>query len=77
MATFACRPERPVMGVILAVTSHALCRQRGLYDVLLDVAGVAIEAAMGSRQRVTRLCVVIVAPTLPAIRVVTKRTVLP
>jgi hypothetical protein len=63
------------MGVILTVASHAIRRQCRLCDVLGDVAGLAIEAAMGSRQRVACLCVVIVTPALPAVRVVTKRAV--
>ena len=63
------------MRVILAMTRQAILRQRRLCDVLGDMAGLAIEIAMGSGERVPRLRVVIVAPTLPAIRVVTEPTV--
>lgn len=73
MTTFACWPKRPVMCVILAVTSQAIRRQSGLCDVLRDMAGLAIEAAVGARQGVARLRVVVIAPALPAIRVMTKR----
>src|SRR5271169_3465949 len=65
------------MRVILAVTGHAVRRQCGLRDILRDMAGLAIEAAMGSGQRVACLGVVIKAPALPAIRVVTSCTVRP
>jgi hypothetical protein len=63
------------MGVILTVASHAIRRQCRLCDALRDVACLAIQTAMGSRQRVACLCIVIKTPALPAIRVVTKRTV--
>ena len=66
-----------MMRVILAMTRQAILRQRRLCDVLGDMAGLAIEIAMGSGERVPRLRVVIVAPTLPAIRVVTDPTVRP
>lgn len=65
------------MHVIFAMTGHAIHRQRRLGDVLGDVAGLAIEVAVGSGQRVARLGVVIKAPARPAIRVVTKRTARP
>jgi hypothetical protein len=65
------------MSVILTVASHAIHRQCRLCDVLRNVAGLAIEAAMGSRQRVARLCIVIKTPALPAIWIVTKRTIRP
>ena len=65
------------MRVILAMTGHAIHRQRRLRNVLGNVAGLAIEVAVGSSQRVTRLGIVIVAPARPAIRVVTKRTARP
>ncbi len=77
MATFTRRSERPAMRVILAVTGHAIRRQCWLCDVLRDVAGLAIEAAMGSRQGVARLRVVVVAPALPAVRVVAKCAIRP
>jgi hypothetical protein len=63
------------MYVILAVTRHAIRRQCRLCEILRGVTGLAIEAAMGSRQRVARLRIVIKTPALPAIRVVTKRAV--
>ena len=65
------------MGVILAMTGQAIRRQSGLRDVLGDMAGLAIEIAVSSSQRVARLGVVIITPTCPAIRVVTKRTARP
>jgi hypothetical protein len=77
VTTFACWPKRSVMRIILAVTSHAIRRQGGLCDVLRDVAGLAIETAVGARQGVARLRVVVIAPALPAIRVMTKRAVGP
>ena len=66
-----------MMHVVLAMTGHAIRRQRRFRDVLSNVAGLAIEVAVGSGQRVTRLRVVIKAPPRPAIRVVTKRTARP
>ena len=65
------------MRVILAMTRQAIRRQRRLCDVLGDMAGLTIEIAMGSGERVPRLRIVIVAPTLPAIRVVAEPTVRP
>lgn len=63
------------MLVILAMAGQAIHRQRRLGDVLGDVAGLAIEVAVGTGQRVARQRVVIVAPAFPAIRVVTKPAV--
>ena len=63
------------MHVILSMTGEAIHRQHRLGDVLGDVTGPAIESTMGSGQRVSRLRVVVEAPPLPAIRVVTKRAV--
>src|SRR5664279_3659511 len=63
------------MRVILAMAGQAIHRQRRFRDVLDGVAGLAIEATVGPGQRIVRLRVVIVAPALPAVRVVTKRTV--
>ena len=65
------------MRVILAMARQAILRQRRLCDVLGDMTGLAIEITMGSGERVSRLCTVIIAPAFPAIRVVTKRTVRP
>ena len=62
------------MRVILAMTGQAIHRQRRLRDIPGDMAGLAIEIAMGSGERVSRLGVVIVAPTLPAVRIVTEPT---
>jgi hypothetical protein len=63
------------MGVILTVASQAIHRQCRLCDVLRDVAGLAIEPAMGAGQRIARQGIVIITPALPAIRVVTERAV--
>ena len=65
------------MRVILPMTGQAIHRQRRPRDVLGDVAGLAIEVAVRPGQRVARLRVVVIAPALPTIRVVTKRTVRP
>src|SRR5664279_366572 len=63
------------MRVILAMAGQAIHQERRFRDVLDGVAGLAIEATVGPGQRIVRLRVVIVAPALPAVRVVTKRTV--
>src|SRR5450756_150592 len=65
------------MRVILAMAGQAIHRQRRPHDVLGDVAGLAIEVAVRPRQRIARLRVVIVAPALPAVRVVAERAVQP
>lgn len=65
------------MHVIFAMTGDAIHRQRRLRNVLGDVAGLAVEVAMGSGQGVARLGIVIEAPARPAIRVVTKRAARP
>ena len=65
------------MGVVLAVTGHAIRRQCGLRDIPHHVAGLAIETFMRSSQRVARLSVMIIAPALPAIRIVTRRAIRP
>ena len=65
------------MRVVLAVAGIAIRGQRNLCDIFGDVAGVAIEAAVGPGQRVPRLRVVIKAPPLPTVRVVAERTVRP
>jgi len=74
MATFACPPERSAMGVILAVTGIAIRGQGDLRDIFGDVTGVAIDAAVRSRQRVARLRVMIEAPPCPAVRIVAAPT---
>jgi hypothetical protein len=63
--------------VVLPVTPMAVRRQHNSGNVLDSVAGVAIDAAVGSRQRITRLRVVIEAPSRPPIRVVAERTICP
>jgi len=65
------------MHVVLPVTRIAVRRQHNLGNVLGDVAGVAIDAAVGSRQRITRLRIVIEAPSRPTIRVMAERTICP
>jgi hypothetical protein len=65
------------MRVVLAMAGEAIHRQRGLGDVLGDVAGLATETAVSTGQRVSRLRVVVIAPAFPAVRVVAKRTVRP
>jgi 23S rRNA-/tRNA-specific pseudouridylate synthase len=65
------------MHVVLLVTPIAVRRQRNFGNVLDNVAGVAIDAAVGSRQRKTRLRVVIKAPSRPPIRVMAERTICP
>ena len=63
------------MGVVLAVTRIAIRGQSDLGDLLGDVAGVTIEAAMRPSQRVTRLRVMIKAPPHPTIRIMAERAV--
>jgi hypothetical protein len=58
------------MRIVLAVAGVAIRRQRDLGDVPGNVAGLAIDTAVRAGQRVTRLRVVIEAPTCPTIRVV-------
>ena len=64
------------MRVILAMTGQAILGNVA-FVTSCDVAGLAVEIAVGSGQRVARLGVVIIAPALPAVRIVTKRTVRP
>jgi hypothetical protein len=65
------------MSVVLAVTCIAIRGQSDLGDILGNVAGWAIEAAVRARQWVTRLHIVIKAPPLPTVRVVAERTIRP
>jgi hypothetical protein len=65
------------MRIVLLVTRIAVRRQRNLGNVLRDVAGMAIDAAVCPGQRVACLRVVIEAPSRPTIRVVAERTVGP
>jgi hypothetical protein len=65
------------MHIVLLVTRIAVRRQRNLGNVLRDVAGMAIDAAVCPGQRVACLRVVIEAPSRPTIRVVAERTVGP
>jgi len=54
-----------------------ICRQSDLGNIFGNVAGVAIEAAVRPRQRITRLRVVIKTPPHPTIWIVTERTIRP
>lgn len=65
------------MHVVLLVTRIAVRRQHNFGNVFDNVAGEAIDAAVGSRQRKARLRVVIEAPSRPPIRVVAERTIYP
>jgi hypothetical protein len=77
VATLADPPECAKMYVILLVAPIAIRVQRDLRNVLGNVASVAIEAAVCSRQRVACLRVVIKAPSPPTIRVVAERAICP
>jgi hypothetical protein len=77
VATFAGPTECATMHVVLLVTPIAVRRQRNFGNVLDNVAGVAIDAAVGSRQRITGLRIVIEAPSRPTTRVVAERTIYP
>jgi hypothetical protein len=72
MATFADSPECTMMYVVLLMTPIAIRCQRDLGNVLGDVAGVAIEAAVRAGLRV-----VIKPPSRPAIGVVAERAICP
>jgi hypothetical protein len=65
------------MHVVLPVTRIAIGFQRNLGNVLRDVAGMAIDAAVCPGQRVACLRVMIEAPSRPTIRVVAERTIGP
>jgi hypothetical protein len=77
VAPFAGPTECATMHVVLPVTRIAVRRQHNLGNVLADVAGVAIDAAVGSRQRIMRLRIVIETPSRPTIRVMAERTICP
>jgi hypothetical protein len=77
MATFADSPECTMMYVVLLMTPIAIRCQRDLGNVLGDVAGVAIEAAVRAGERVACLRVVIKPPSRPAIGVVAERAICP
>ena len=66
-----------MMHIVLPVAPKAICCQRDLGHVLANMAGVAIEAAVRSGQRVACLRIVIEAPSRPAVRVVAERTICP
>lgn len=74
---FAGPTECATMHVVLLVTRITVRRQHNFGNVLDNVAGVAIDAAVGSRQRITRLRIVIETPPCPTIRVVADRTIGP
>jgi hypothetical protein len=65
------------MHVVLPVTRIAVRRQHNFGNVLGDVAGVAIDAAVRADERIMRLRIVIEAPSRPTIRVVAERTICP
>ena len=75
MATFAVPPKRTNVYVVLLVTRIAIRCQRDLGNILGDVAGVAIEAAVRAGQRVPCLFVVIEEPSRPTIGVVAEFTI--
>ena len=77
VAPLAGPTECATMHVVLPVTPIAVRRQHNLGNVLDNVAGVAIDAAVCPCQRVVRLRVVIEAPSRPTIRVVAERTIGP
>jgi hypothetical protein len=59
------------MNIVQPVTAVATRLQYDLGDILDGVAGVAVEPAMRSRQRILRLAVVIETPARPPIGIVT------
>jgi hypothetical protein len=75
VATFAVPPKRTNVYVVFLVARIAIRCQGDLCDVLGDMAGVAIDAAVCPGQQVARLFVVIEAPSRPTIRIVTERTI--
>jgi hypothetical protein len=77
VAAFASPTECAAMHVVLPVTRIAIGFQRNLGNVLRDVAGMAIDAAVCPGQRVACLRVMIEAPSRPTIRVVAERTIGP
>jgi len=77
VAPFAGPTECATMHVVLLVTPIAVRRQHNFGNILDNVAGVAIDAAVGSRQRITGLRIVIEAPSRPTTRVVAERTICP
>ena len=77
MAPIAGPPERAMVHVVPAMTPIAVRTQRDRGHIPGNVARFAIEAAVRSGQRVTRLCVVIKAPPRPTIWIVAQRTVWP
>jgi hypothetical protein len=77
VATFTVPPECTKVYIVLLVARMAICCQRDLGDVLGNVTGVAIEAAVCAGERVARLLIMIESPSRPTIRVVAERTVCP
>jgi len=65
------------MGVILPVAGVAIRGQRDLGHVPPHVAGLAIETAVLTGQRIARLLVVIEPPSGPTIRIVAESAVRP
>jgi hypothetical protein len=63
------------MRIVLAVAGVAIRGQRNLGDVLGDVAGLAIDAAVRPGQRIACLRVVIEAPSCPTVRIVAERAI--
>jgi len=77
VAAFARPSELAAVYVVLLVAGIAVLRQLNLGDILRDMAGVALKAAMLPRQREVRLGVVIETPERPGIGIVALRAVRP
>jgi hypothetical protein len=75
VAAFACASERTAVRIVLTVAGVAIRGQRNLGDVLGDVAGLAIDAAVRPGQRIACLRVVIEAPSCPTVRIVAERAI--
>lgn len=75
MAFLACPPERSFVRIVSAVAAEAVGRSGHPHEGRLLVAGIALQSLMGALQGIVRLLVVIEAPALPAIGVVTARAI--
>lgn len=65
------------MYVVLLMTRIAIVPEYDLRDILRGVAGVAVEVAMGARQRKMRLGIMVEAPERPCVRIVAKGAIGP
>ncbi len=65
------------MHVVLLVTRIAVIPEHDLRDILRGMAGMAVEAPMGTRQRKMRLGIMVEAPERPCIRIVAKGAIGP